>query len=157
VDGPDTLVAVDGNPTLRPAADDDRPALLRIWRRAVEATHDFLTPSDVDGIEEQVRTAALPALALTVAEGPDGALLGWVGVDGTRVEALFVDPDAHRRGVGTALLAAATAGAPRVELDVNEQNPSALAFYERHGFVRVGRSERDGEGRPFPLLHLRRG
>lgn len=157
MDGPGTLVAVDGTLTLRPAADDDRPALLRIWRRAVEATHDFLTPSDVDGIEEQVRTAALPALALTVAQGPDGALLGWVGVHGTRVEALFVDPDAHRRGVGTALLAATTAGEPSVELDVNEQNPSALAFYERHGFVRVGRSERDGEGRPFPLLHLRRG
>lgn len=157
MDDPGTLIAVDGTPTLRPAADDDRPALLRIWRRAVEATHDFLTPADVDGIEMQVRTAALPAPAVTVAQRPDGALLGWVGVHGARVEALFVDPDAHRRGVGTALLAAATAGAPSVELDVNEQNPSALAFYERHGFVRVGRSERDGEGRPFPLLHLRRG
>ncbi|WP_240157128.1 GNAT family N-acetyltransferase [Pseudonocardia broussonetiae] len=154
---------MDDGTTLRPAADGDRPALLRIWRRAVEATHGFLTPADVDEIEEQVRAAALPALALTVAQRSDGALLGWVGVHGdrraraVRVEALFVDPAAHRLGVGTALLGAATPAMGRVELDVNEQNPSALAFYERHGFVRVGRSERDGEGRPFPLLHLRRG
>jgi putative acetyltransferase len=41
-------------------------------------------------------------------------------------------------------------------VDVNEQNPAAVGFYERLGFVVVGRSPRDGSGRPFPLLHLRR-
>lgn len=38
-------------------------------------------------------------------------------------------------------------------VDVNEQNPDALAFYEGRGFVIKGRSETDGEGRPFSLLH----
>ena len=40
-------------------------------------------------------------------------------------------------------------------LDVNEQNPLAAGFYERAGFVVVGRSPVDGAGRPFPLLHMR--
>ncbi|WP_224390984.1 acetyltransferase [Pseudonocardia sp. ICBG1293] len=143
-------------PTVRAATAADHPALVRVWRRAVEATHTFLTPADVDAIEHEVRTAALPALAVSVAQRDDGTPIGWIGVHGDRVEALFVDPSSHRRGVGSALLAAATDGMAHVELDVNEQNPSALAFYTRHGFVRTGRSERDGRGRPFPLLHLRR-
>jgi putative acetyltransferase len=41
-------------------------------------------------------------------------------------------------------------------VDVNEQNPEARGFYERLGFTVVARSELDGTGRPFPLLHLRR-
>ena len=32
---------------LRPARPDDTGALVDVWRRAVEATHDFLTPDDV--------------------------------------------------------------------------------------------------------------
>ena len=142
---------------VRPAAESDRPDLVRIWRRAVEATHGFLTPSDIDEIERQVRAAVLPALTLTVAQRGGDDLVGWIGVHGARVEALFVDPTAHRQGVGSARLDSATAAIPQVTLDVNEENPSALGFYEDHGFVRVGRSERDGEGRPFPLVHMRRG
>ena len=41
------------------------------------------------------------------------------------------------------------------ELDVNEQNPQALAFYQRMGFQVVGRSAVDGQGNPFPLLHMK--
>lgn len=144
------------SPTVRTATPADHPELVRIWRRAVEATHTFLAPDDVDEIETEVRTAALPALSVLVAQHADGTPVGWIGTDGHRVEALFVDPSAHGRGVGSALLAAATVGTARVELDVNEQNPGAVGFYERLGFVRTGRSERDGRGRPFPLLHLRR-
>ena len=68
---------------------------------------------------------------------------------------LFVEPDAHGRGVGTALLDAVAARAP-LTVDVNEQNPAAHAFYRARGFVETGRSPLDGEGRPFPLVHLRR-
>ena len=39
--------------------------------------------------------------------------------------------------------------------DVNEQNLQAVGFYEHLGFVPIGRSERDGQGRAYPLIHLR--
>jgi putative acetyltransferase len=39
---------------------------------------------------------------------------------------------------------------------VNEQNPAAVGFYEALGFTVRGRSPVDGEGRPFPLLHMHR-
>jgi putative acetyltransferase len=41
------------------------------------------------------------------------------------------------------------------EVDVNEQNPQGVAFYRYMGFEPVGRSELDGQGNPFPLLHMR--
>jgi putative acetyltransferase len=43
-----------------------------------------------------------------------------------------------------------------LRVEVNEQNPRARAFYAARGFGQVGRTEIDGEGRPFPLLILRR-
>ncbi|WP_226359070.1 hypothetical protein [Pseudonocardia sp. ICBG601] len=85
------------SPTVRTATPADHPELVRIWRRAVEATHTFLTPDDVDEIETEVRTAALPALSVLVAQRADGTPVGWIGTDGHRVEALFVDPSAHGR------------------------------------------------------------
>jgi putative acetyltransferase len=139
---------------LRPASAGDADSLLRVWRAAVEATHAFLRPGDLERYAVVVRSA-IPTLTVTVAERR-GAVLGFAGCAGARLEMLFVDPAVHGQGVGSALLARATAGHRVVELDVNEQNPQARAFYARRGFVEVGRSAHDGAGRPYPLLHLRR-
>lgn len=38
--------------------------------------------------------------------------------------------------------------------DVNEHSPRAVSFYLANGFVIHSRSETDGQGNPFPLLHL---
>jgi putative acetyltransferase len=146
---------VSGSLICRRAEPADHPELVAIWRRAVDATHDFLEPGEAERIEVQVRDEVLAALDMTVAVR-DGELVGWIAVDGTSVEALFVDPAAHRRGVGSALLDALTASMPVVTLDVNEQNPTAVAFYRARGFVPTGRSEHDEDGRPYPLLHMRR-
>lgn len=42
-------------------------------------------------------------------------------------------------------------------LDVDERNAQAVGFYLHYGFEVVSRSEIDGMGDPFPLLHLRPG
>ena len=42
------------------------------------------------------------------------------------------------------------------DADADEQNPAACGFYRALGFVVVGRSPVDDDGRPFPLLHMRR-
>jgi putative acetyltransferase len=141
---------------LRDAAPDDQDALVRVWRRAVEATHDFLSPADVDGFEEQVH-GILPRAAIRVACDPDdGAVVGFLGARGGEVDMLFVDPDAHGRGAGTALLEEMAAHHAILTVDVNEQNPAARAWYGRRGFVEFARSETDADGLPFPIVHLRR-
>ena len=80
--------------------------------------------------------------------------MGFMGCNGPQVEMLFVDPACFRCGIGAALLAHAKAAHKRLTLDVNEQNPQALTFYERQGFGIVGRSAQDGQGMPYPLLHM---
>ena len=140
--------------TVRDAAPGELEALVGIWRRAVEATHDFLGPAAVDELEPVTRRE-LSRAAVRVAAGPDGPV-GFLTGTGGEVDGLFVDPAVHGRGAGTALLDDAAAHHPVLTLDVNEQNPAARAWYARRGFVEIGRSETDADGRPYPLLHLRR-
>ena len=141
---------------LRPCdGEAEWPALVRIWRSAVEATHDFLTPEDVDFYESRMLGDYLPAVALTVAEIGETPV-GFSGLAGHSLEMLFVDSGCRGQGVGSALLSCAIENHPDLRLDVNEQNPQAVGFYRHHGFVVLGRSATDGDGRPFPVLHLGR-
>ena len=41
-------------------------------------------------------------------------------------------------------------------VDVNEQNPSAVRFYERMGFRTFSRDSTDDQGNPFPILRMKR-
>lgn len=140
---------------LRPGAADDVPRALEIWRAAVDATHGFLAPEDRAEIDVMVATQFLPNVEMVVAEDEDGIVLGFLVMDGTMIDALFVDPLVHGRGVGTALLDHALGLAPEALVDASEQADNALPFYEARGFVRIGRSEHDPQGRPYPLVHLR--
>lgn len=124
----------------------------------MRATHDFLTDADIVGLRPRVVDALDDeALELWVlADGTD-APIGFMGLAGDDITALFLDPDHRGRGGGRRLVAHAQAlrrGA--LTVDVNEQNPGARGFYEALGFTVAGRSPLDGDGRPFPLLHMRR-
>ncbi|WP_226657051.1 GNAT family N-acetyltransferase [Leifsonia sp. LS1] len=142
---------------IRPASSDDHADLLAIWRRAVEATHDFLTAVEVDWYEGMV-AGYLPQMTdLRVAvSAPSAEPLGFIAQDDGEIHMLFVDPVAHGSGIGTALLETIAAEHPILRVDVNEDNQSGRTFYAAKGFVQTGRSELDGEGRAHPLLHLRR-
>ncbi|GAA0588752.1 GNAT family N-acetyltransferase [Caenispirillum bisanense] len=152
--GPAALLPV----LLRPATAADLDALFDIWLTAVQATHAFLAPADLSFYAGLVRREYLPAAALTVAEA-DGRPAGFLGLTGSHVDALFVAPDSHDRGIGRRLIldAAVQAGGAALTVDVNEQNAGGVAFYHRLGFVVTGRSPLDPTGRPYPLLHMRRG
>lgn len=139
---------------IRRATPADAPALLALWRAAVEATHHFLTPADIDAIETEVRGYLASDAELWTAER-DGRPVGFMGLDGDEIASLFVDPAVHRGGIGRALMAHAQARGA-TWLGVNEQNPGAIAFYERMGFAPTGRSDTDGAGRPFPIVTMRR-
>ena len=83
-----------------------------------------------------------------------GRLVGFVGVAEGKVEMLFLDPPARGQGGGKLLLDHAISSFGATSLDVNEQNPQAVGFYLHQVFRVVGRSELDGMGKPYPLLHM---
>lgn len=143
---------------LRRAAEADRPVLFDVWLRAVRATHAFLSEADVEFLEPRVREyLASGATEFWVACVEAGAVAGFMGMSGNEIESMFLAPEHCRRGIGRLLIAKARSLRPGADLtvDVNEQNTGACRFYERCGFVVEGRSELDGTGRPFPILHLR--
>lgn len=140
--------------TIRLSRSGDAGLLLSLWLRSVRATHDFLSEADIEALIPAVRDGALAQLEVWVLTGEDDEPIGFMGLDGAKLEALFVDPSHAGMGVGSRLLAHARMLKGALTVDVNEQNPAALAFYRARGFVVVSRSETDGESRPFPLLHL---
>lgn len=129
------------------------PILQRIWRSAVDATHDFLADSDRDEIMQRLVTDYFPQVEVFVAE-VDGAPVGFSGLLDHKIEMLFVTDEARGRGVGSRLVAHAIAQRRVTQVDVNEQNPSAVAFYRSRGFTVSARSPYDDSGRPYPLLHM---
>jgi putative acetyltransferase len=139
---------------IRKSTSTDGGRVMEIWRRAVDATHHFLSPEDRRDIDVEV-AAFLPDAPLDLAVDETDRAIGFMLLDGSHMEALFVDPDFHGSGIGRALVEDAVRRRPDLSTDVNEQNLAATGFYERLGFERCGRSAIDGQGRPYPLIHLR--
>ena len=130
-------------------------ALVAIWGRSVRATHAFLSEAEVAEIAPFVPEAIKGVEALVVAE-VDGAPVGFMGVQEGRLEMLFLDPAVRGQGLGRRLLAYGIEELGVTELTVNERNPQTVGFYEHLGFTTYRRTDLDEEGRPYPLLYMRR-
>lgn len=142
---------------IRTSQSGDVPVLVDIWRRSVQATHHFLSAEDFRAIEEIVAVQYLPQVPVLVARAEGGQVVGFMGLTGSNIDSLFIDPDVRGQGLGKQMIAHAQVTCSDVlTVDVNEQNEQAVGFYRKMGFVQTGRSPVDGDGRPYPLLHLRR-
>ena len=141
---------------VRRAVPTDCDVLLDIWLRSVRATHTFLSEEDIQFFLPLVREClASGALEVWVLCSDSEAPMGFMGMSGSKMEALFLAQKFHRCGGGRQLVRYAQALNGELTVDVNEQNATACRFYEACGFVVEGRSELDSTGRPFPLLHMR--
>ena len=89
-----------------------------------------------------------PGRRYRVLRGTDGELLGYLGVAvhgaDAELQTLAVAPGRRGRGLGRRLVGVAVdvareAGARRLDLEVREQDPVAVAVYQGAGFRRQGR------------------
>ncbi|MEC3997391.1 GNAT family N-acetyltransferase [Actinacidiphila sp. DG2A-62] len=123
-------------PTRRATA-ADAAAIARVHIASREATMPYLPPrkrSDAQ-VEAWVRDVVLPGSAVWVAE-LDGRVVGYAAVRGDTLDALYLLAEVRRRGIGSALLAAAKAHRSQgLDLFVFQKNTDARAFYLRHGFT----------------------
>jgi putative acetyltransferase len=130
--------------------------LVEIWLRSVRATHTFLTEDDIQSLLPPTReylTSDQPELWVLCAD--TGVVMGFMGMAGNSVDALFLAPEFRGQGGGRRLIRHAQELRGELTVDVNEQNGAARQFYEACGFVIEGRSALDDAGRPFPVLHMR--
>ncbi|MFC6161248.1 GNAT family N-acetyltransferase [Kribbella jiaozuonensis] len=135
---------------------DEYDRAAELWEASVRATHHFVTEADLDVFRPLVRASFGEIAQLAGLRTDDGLLIGFIGVEDGNVEMLFLDPAYRGQGGGSLLLEHAFASFAAVAVDVNEQNPQAIGFYERHGFRVVSRSEHDTTGKPYPILHMKR-
>lgn len=141
---------------IRRAFPTDREVLMDVWLRSVRSTHSFVPEEDIRSMIPQVQDyLASGEPEFWVVADDSGAIRGFMGMSGSKMDSLFLAPEFQRRGAGRRLVRHAQALHCELTVDVNEQNETARAFYEACGFVMVGRSELDDQGRPYPLLHMR--
>jgi len=134
----------------------DLPRAIEIWRSAIDATHQFLSTADRSEIDVLVTEQFLPNVDLWIAADDADRPMALLVMEKAKIEALFVDPEAHGQGYGSLLVEHAASIEQSLTVDANEQAGNALAFYLSRGFHIVGRSPTDDQGRPYPLVHLAR-
>ena len=129
--------------------------LTQLWELSVRATHDFLSEDEILAIKPYLPEGLSHIPSLVIAE-EEGQPLAFMGIDQGRLEMLFVHPQARGKGIGKALLLYGMENFGVTELTVNAQNPQAVGFYQHLGFETYKRTELDEEGRPYPLLYMKR-
>lgn len=134
---------------------ENYPELIEIWEAAVRATHDFLPEENILQLKPQILKHYFDAVELRCIKKEE-EILGFIGVAESNIEMLFIKPEHFGSGIGYNLVTCAFDELNASKVDVNEQNPNAIKFYEKVGFKKVGRSELDGQGNPFPLIHMQR-
>lgn len=131
-------------------------ALTALWEASVRSSHDFLSEEEILKIKEYVPQALAAVPHLLVAEDESQSPLGFMGIDGPRLEMLFLSPETIGKGLGKALIELGIERYGVCEVTVNEQNPKAKSFYEHMGFTTYKRTDKDEQGAPYPLLYMKR-
>ena len=130
--------------------------LVAVWEESVRATHLFLSEAEIQTIKAYVPQALTGVAHLLVAEQQPDQPVAFMGVEGDRLEMLFLSPAVRGTGLGRQLLERGIRHYGVRMVTVNEQNPQAVGFYEHMGFRTYQRSDHDEQGNPYPLLYMER-
>lgn len=131
----------------------DYPKALDIWERSVIATHDFLKENDRLQLQTEIPTYFQYVESHLWFENEE--VVGFSGINESNLEMLFLDPQYFRKGYGTEILQTLIREHKVQYVDVNKDNPNAVAFYIKNGFKKYGESPKDAQGRNYPILHLK--
>jgi putative acetyltransferase len=130
--------------TSRPAAATDAHALFELRRRSILQLAPEGMP--VDRVRVWAEKGSIESMCRRLEETDawvaedQGRVVGWVAVRDDYLDALYVDPDHARRGIGRSLLLLAETvlrqrGVAMVRADAS---PNSEAFYLRHGYEPIG-------------------
>ncbi len=141
------------NPQIESLSSDDFDEIIEVWEASVRATHHFLTNDEIAFYKPLVLKYALPSMQVWGIH-IEKKLAGYMAVSSYKVEMLFIAPEFIGKGLGKKLLTFVLNELHIFLVDVNEENPAALSFYRHMGYKIISRDEKDGNGRPHPILHL---
>jgi 8-oxo-dGTP pyrophosphatase MutT (NUDIX family) len=131
---------------VRRAHDHEGGRVAELWlvsRKASAPLIPLPVHSDAEVID-WFTTVVLPSQEVWVAEVA-GELVAVMVLDHEWIEQLYVHPSWTGRGLGSRLVNVARKGRRGLQLWTFEANARARRFYEREGFVAVGRTDGDNE------------
>lgn len=134
--------------------DKDREQILNIWEKSVLATHDFLNHTDFEEIKQLVQTFNFNDFEVYCLK-QNNQVSGFIGLAEKKIEMLFFSPEYIGKGLGRKLTDFAITELKADKVDVNEQNTNAVKFYKKIGFKTYERTEKDDQGREYPLLRMK--
>ena len=124
-------------------------------RTDIKATHTFLSNEEIEKIKEYVPQALIGISHLIIETDENGNPIAFMGIEGNKLEMLFIKNSERRKGIGKKLLNYGIENYGVNKLAVNEQNPEAKGFYEHMGFKVYKRNELDEQGNPYPILYMK--
>lgn len=131
----------------------DYNTILKIWERSVVETHNFLKKEDRIQLKNE-----LP-IYLKYVEAylwfNEKEAIDFSGINEKNLEMLFIDPKHFNKGYGTTILQSLIQEDKIQYVDVNKDNQYALKFYNKNGFKEYNESQKDNQGRDYPVLHLK--
>lgn len=130
--------------------------MLQVWESSVRATHDFLIEKDIESLKPLVKIG-LTQVETMVCVKDDNMIKAFMGIDKDKIEMLFIKGEYRSNGIEKKLILYAINKYNIKYVDVNEQNKKAVGFYTHLGFKEFDRSEIDGQGNPYPILHMKLG
>lgn len=140
--------------TIRPAGPADAAAVAEVWLRAFRSVYAFPAAHTDGEVRGWIRDDLIPGGTAWVAED-GGRVVGLLAVASGWVDQLYVDPDAHGRGIGRALLAHAQALQPAgLQLWTFQVNDRARRFYARNGFTEVELTDGAGNEERQPDVRM---
>ena len=116
-------------------------ALVAVWEGSVRATHDFLPAGELERIGAMVPQAIAGVPTLLVCTRDDEPV-GFLGMDGTFIEMLFVSAACRGQGIGRSLIERAVASYGLYDLPPHRHRRRGRALSASvHAPIRRGRRE----------------
>ena len=128
--------------------------LIKVWEKSVRSSHHFLSEEDLRFYRARIKDIYFQAVELYVIRMQH--IVAFMGLSDEMVEMLFVLPSEKGKGYGSSLLNFALTNKHIRKIDVNEQNSEAYQFYLRQGYKVTGKHFTDADGKPYPIIHLRK-
>ena len=137
--------------TLRPLAPGDLDQIEALWVAGWQATMpDIDFTQRLPWFREHMASLMRDDYAVTCAVDAEDRVVGFTAVSESQghLAQIAVHPDQWGSDAADLLIVAAQRCAGQLTLDVNQENPRAVRFYEKHGFRQLRADVNSASGRP---------
>jgi ribosomal protein S18 acetylase RimI-like enzyme len=128
---------------VRQMAEAEMESVVKLWHAAKKHAYSYLPLEQARTLEEDAAFFTQNICSrceLWIAER-DGQVQGFLALDGSYIDRIYVSPEVQQTGIGSALIHHAKKLSPSgLELHTHQKNLAACRFYQKHGFrpVRFG-------------------